>query len=214
MVDILDIIKRRRSIRRYKPDDVPDELLNKIMEAGRWSPSGDNAQPWRFIVVRDPEIKKKMGEIAKEGSARRFTAEFHIGRLQERFEKLKDPDKLSRAFHKLKTGEVSSFLAEAPVVIVVCAKLDVWDVQYDTAMATENMMLMATALGLGSCCVVAPVSDMRDDIKIMELLKVPHGYKVVMPLAIGYPDESPNPRPRLPLEEVIYYEEFGQRRVK
>lgn len=214
MVDVLDIIKRRRSIRRYKPDDVPDELLNKIMEAGRWSPSGDNAQPWRFIVVRDPEIKKKMGEIAKEGSARRFTAEFHIGRLQERFEKLKDPEKLARAFHKLKTGEVSSFLSKAPVVIVVCAKLDVWDVPYDTAMATENMMLMATSLGLGSCCVVAPVSDMRDDIKIMELLNVPHGYKVVMPLVIGYPDESPNPRPRLPLEEVVYYEEFGQGRVR
>ena len=214
MGDILEIIKQRRSIRRYKPDDVPDELLNKIMEAGRWSPSGDNAQPWRFIVIRDREIKKKMGEIAREGSARRFTAEYHIGRLQERFESLKDPEKLARAFRKLKSGDVSVFLAEAPVVIVVCAKLDVWDVPYDSAMATENMMLMATDLGLGTCCVVAPVSDMRDDIKLMEMLKVPHGYKIVCPLAVGYPDESPNPRPRLPLEDIVYYEEFGQRRAK
>lgn len=214
MSDILDIIKGRRSIRRYKPDDVPDEMINKIMEAGRWSPSGDNAQPWRFIVVRDPELKKKMGEIAREGSGRRFTAEFHTGRLQERFESLKDPDKRAKAFHKLRSGDVSSFLANAPLVIVVCAKLDVWDVPYDSAMATENMMLMATFLGLGSCCVVAPVSDMRDDIKMMELLKVPHGYKIVAPVAIGYPDESPNPRPRLPLKEIVYYEEFGQGRVK
>ena len=214
MGDILDIIKKRRSIRRYKPDDVPDELLDKIMEAGRWSPSGDNAQPWRFIVVRDPEIKKKMGEIAKEGSARRFTAEYHTGRMQERFESLKDPEKLAKAFGKLRSGEVSEFLAEAPVVIVVCAHLDVWDVPYDSAMATENMMLMATSLGLGTCCVVAPVSDMRDDIKMMELLKVPHGYKIVCPLAVGYPDESPNPRPRLPLEDIVYYEGFDRGRVK
>lgn len=214
MSDIFDIIYQRRSIRRYKPDNVPDALLEKIMEAARWAPSGDNAQPWRFIVVRDPELKKKMGVIAEEGSARRFTAEYHIGRLQERFEGLKDPEKLAKAFHKLKTGEVSAFLAEAPVVIVVCAKLDVWDVSYDSAMATQNMMLMATALGLGTCCVVAPVSDMRDDIEMMELLKVPHGYKIVCPVAVGYPDQSPNPRPRLPLEDIVYQEEFGKRRAK
>ncbi|MGD9034607.1 MAG: nitroreductase family protein, partial [Desulfobacteraceae bacterium] len=63
MDDILEIMKTRRSIRRYKQKDVPDDLLHKIMEAGRWSPSGDNAQPWRFIVVRDPEVKKAMGKI-------------------------------------------------------------------------------------------------------------------------------------------------------
>lgn len=214
MDDLLEIMKTRRSIRRYKETDVSDELLEKIMEAGRWSPSGDNAQPWRFIVVRDPEIKKALGKIATEGSGRRFTAEYFTGRMQERFEGLKDPEKKDRAFKKLISGEVSSFLADAPVIIVVCAKLDVWDVPYDSAMATQNMQLMAHALGLGTCVVVAPVSDMRDDIRTMKLLKIPHGYKVIAPLAIGYPNESPNPRPRLPLEEIIFYEEFGKRREK
>ena len=214
MDDLLDMMIQRRSIRRYKPMDVPDELLEKIMEAGRWAPSGDNNQPWRFIVVRDAEVKRKMGEIAKEGSARRFAVEFFIGRMQHRFEKLKDPAKREAAFRKLTTGDVSAFLAHAPVIIVVCAKLDVWDVPYDSAMCLQNMMLMAHSLGLSTCCVVAPVSDMRDDIKTMELLKIPHGYKVALPLAIGYPDESPNPRPRIPLEELIYYEAFGQRRAE
>jgi nitroreductase len=214
MDDLLEIMKTRRSIRRYKQKHVPDELLEKIMEAGRWSPSGDNGQPWRFIVVRDPETKKALGKIATEGSGRRFTAEYFTGRMQERFEGLKDPEKKAKAFEKLISGEVSSFLANAPVIIVVCAKLDVWDVPYDSAMATQNMQLMAHALGLGTCVVVAPVSDMRDDIKTMKLLKIPHGYKIIAPLAIGYPDESPNPRPRLPLEEIIFYEEFGRRREK
>ena len=214
MDDILAMMKTRRSIRRYKKKDVPDEFLEKIMEAGRWAPSGDNGQPWRFIVVRDPETKKAMGRIATEGSGRRFTAEYFTGRMQERFEGLKDPGKKAKAFQKLRTGVVSSFLAEAPVIIVVCAKLDVWDVPYDAAMATQNMQLMAHALGLGTCVVVAPVSDMRDDIKTMKLLNVPHGYKIMAPLAIGYPDESPNPRPRLPLEDIVYYEEFGRGREK
>ena len=214
MEDLLKIIKTRRSIRRYKEKDVPDELLENIIEAGRWSPSGDNGQPWRFIIVRDPETKKALGKIAAEGSGRRFTAEYFTGRMQERFEGLKDPDKKDKAYKKLTSGEVSSFLANAPVIIIVCAKLDVWDVPYDSAMATQNMVLMAHALGLGSCVVVAPVSDMRDDIKVMKLLKIPHGYKVIAPLAIGYPDESPNPRPRLSLKEIIFYEEFERRREK
>jgi nitroreductase len=55
---------------------------------------------------------------------------------------------------------------------------------------------------------------MRDDIKVMKLLKIPFGYKVVAPVAIGYPDESPNPRPRLSLGEIIFYEEFNRRRNK
>jgi nitroreductase len=212
MEDLLKIIKTRRSIRRYQEKSVPDELLEKIIEAGRWSPSGDNGQPWRFIIVRNPETKKALGKIAAEGSGRRFTAEYFTGRMQERFKGLKDPDKKEKAFKKLTSGEVSSFLTNAPVIIIVCAKLDVWDVPYDSAMATQNMVLMAHALGLGSCVVVAPVSDMRDDIKVMKLLKIPHGYKVIAPLAIGYPDESPNPRPRLSLEEVIFFEEFDRRR--
>ena len=212
MNDLLELMKTRRSIRRYKDKDVPDDLLEKIMEAGRWSPSGDNGQAWRFIVVRDYETKKALSRIATEGSGRRFTAEYFTGRLDERFEGLKDEKKKAKAYKMLRSGVVSAFLKDAPVIIVVCAYMDVWDVPYDVAMATQNMQLMAHALGLGTCCVVAPVSDMRDDIKTMDLLKIPHGYKVALPLAIGYPDENPNPRPRIALEGLIYHEAFGQRR--
>lgn len=214
MEDLLMIIKNRRSIRRYQDQDVPNELIEKIIEAGRWAPSGDNGQPWRFVIVRSPETKKALGKIAAEGSGRRFTAEYFTGRMQERFEDLKDPVKKEKAFKKLTTGEVSAFIASAPVIIVVCAKLDVWDVPYDVAMATQNMLLMAHTLGLGSCVVVAPVSDMRDDIKVMQLLKIPHGYKIFAPVAIGYPAESPNPRPRLSIQEITFYEEFGKGRER
>jgi nitroreductase len=228
MNDLLELMKTRRSIRRYQEKDVPDELLEKIMEAGRWAPSGDNGQPWRFIVVRDLETKKALSRIATEGSGRRFTAEYFTGRLDERFEGLKDEEKKARAYKKLRSGVVSSFLVDAPVIIVVCAYLDVWDVPYDVAipydvaMATQNMQLMAHALGLGTCVVVAPVCDIIDEIETAKLLKIPHGYKVALPLAVGYPDESPGPRPRwaledIPrwaLEDILYHEEFGKRRAK
>jgi nitroreductase len=174
MNDLLELMKTRRSIRRYQDKDVPDELLEKIMEAGRWAPSGDNGQPWRFIVVRDLEIKKALSRIATEGSGRRFTAEYFTGRLDERFEGLKDQKKKARAYKKLRSGVVSSFLIDAPVIIVVCAYLDVWDVPYDVAMATQNMQLMAHALGLGTCVVVAPVCDIIDEVETAKLLKIPH----------------------------------------
>ena len=214
MNDLLELMKTRRSIRRYQEKDVPDELLEKIMEAGRWAPSGDNGQPWRFIVVRDFETKKALSRIATEGSGRRFTAEYFTGRMDERFEGLKDEKKKARAYQKLRSGVVSSFLIHAPVIIVVCAYLDVWDVPYDVAMATQNMQLMAHALGLGTCVVVAPVCDIIDEVETAKLLKIPHGYKVALPLAVGYPDESPRPRPRWALEDILYYEEFGKRRAE
>ena len=60
MDDLLELMKTRRSIRRYKDKDVPDDLLEKIMEAGRWAPSGLNNQPWRFAVVKGPEVKNEI----------------------------------------------------------------------------------------------------------------------------------------------------------
>ena len=155
---------------------------------------------------------KRHCRIATEGSGRRFTAEYFTGRLDERFESLKDEEKKARAYQKLRSGVVSSFLIDAPVIIVVCACLDVWDVPYDVAMATQNMQLMAHALGLGTCVVVAPVCDIIDEVETTRLLKIPHGYKVALPLAIGYPAESPGPRPRWALEDIVYYEAFGKRR--
>ena len=62
--DIMDAIKDRRSVRAYKPDKIPGELLSAIIEAGNQAPSGMNSQPWRFVVVEDRAFHKKLLEIA------------------------------------------------------------------------------------------------------------------------------------------------------
>jgi nitroreductase len=64
-MDTLEVIKTRKSIRRYKPEPIPDEDLLKILEAARIAPSAGNKQPWRFVVVRDEEKKRKLGELAR-----------------------------------------------------------------------------------------------------------------------------------------------------
>lgn len=211
---VLKVIKERRSIRKYKPTPVPDELIIKCLEAARWAPTGEDAQPWRFIIVKDEAMKKELARIAGRGSGRRFTIEFYTGKMEERFGevvKTWPEEKKKRVFGKLISGAVSAFLAEAPVNIVVCAYKDVNDPREDCCAAIQNMMLMAKALGLGSCWVIAPVFDVRDELKVKRLLNVPEEYKVISVIAIGYPDEDPKPRPRKSLDEIIFYERFGQK---
>ena len=153
----MKVIQDRRSIREFTPDPVSDQDLDMILEAARQAPSGENAQPWRFIIVKDDDTRKKMGAIAGGGSGRRFTAEFVTKKMQERFSSLEDEAKKKAAFEKLTSGQVSAFLADAPVNMVVCGKKDVWDMPYDTSAAIENILLMVTALGTGCLLGDCPV---------------------------------------------------------
>ncbi|MCD6391034.1 MAG: nitroreductase family protein [Dehalococcoidia bacterium] len=66
-MDILEVIKTRRSIRKYKPDSINEQEIDKILEAGRWAPSADNSQPCKFIVLRDPERRKRLADILTWG---------------------------------------------------------------------------------------------------------------------------------------------------
>ena len=206
----MKVIQDRRSIRNFTEESVSDQDLDMILEAARQAPSGENAQPWRFIIVKDEGMRKKMGAIAGGGSSRRFTAEFVTQKMQKRFEGLQDEEKKKKAFEKLTSGQVSAFMAEAPINIVVCGKKDVWDTPYDTSAAIENMLLMITALGLGACWVIAPCIDIRDEEQIKDLLGVPEGFKAVSILSLGHPAREHRPRPRLPITELVFNEKWGE----
>jgi nitroreductase len=215
MDDILDVIKSRKSIRRYKEDPLPDEVLDKILESARWAPSGENEQPWKLIVVRDPEIRKEIGEIARIGTGQRMTAEYCMGKLQPRFEGMEDVEKRESLMKFLCTGEVSVFPAKAPVVIVVLGSLHgMFDTPYDLSACIENMLLEAHSLGVGACWVHGPAVYPRMVDKLKRLLKIPAGmgeYKVLSIVSFGWPLEARKyPRPKKSLDEIVYWEEFGR----
>ena len=205
----MKVIQDRRSIREYTAEPVSDQDLDLILEAARQAPSGENAQPWRFIIVKDAETRKKLGALAGGGSGRRFTSEFVTKQMQERFSGLQDEEKKKAAFEKLTSGKVSAFLADAPVDLVVCGKKGVWDMPYDTSAAIENILLMVTALNLGACWVIAPCIDIRDEERIKELLGVPEDFKAVSIISIGHPTRPHRPRPRLPLKDIVFTEKWG-----
>ncbi|MBI2975267.1 MAG: nitroreductase family protein [Deltaproteobacteria bacterium] len=180
-MSFLELAKKRRSIRRYKPDSVPDEIINEILESARLAPSGNNTQPWRFIIVKDAAIKYKLYESSKRQKFM-LEAPIIIALLADITCRVK---------------QVNS--VDIPENIVVLRK-----VIRDTAIAGEHIALAATDLGLGSCW---NADFEQEDIK--PILNVPEFCFVVALFAIGYPAEDPKPRRRKPLKEIIYYNKFN-----
>ncbi len=216
MADILEVLTSRKSIRRYKSDPIPEEHIDRILEAARWAPTGENYQPWRFIVVRDPETRRRIGELARMGSGSRMTAWYCMGHMQERFVGIADPVKRAQVLRFMYSGEVSAFAKQSPVVIAVIGSLREGsvDVPYDLSAAAENMLLEAHSLGLGACWVHGPVASSRDARKFKEILGIPPGmgdYKVIAYISIGWPAEArKHPRPKKELKELVFWEQFGQ----
>lgn len=153
--ELLRIIYNRRSVRRYERRPVPDDVLRSVLEAGRQAPSARNLQPYCFIVVRDPELKKK-----------------------------------------LIFSEWNKFIEEAPIVIVGCGDSRAKWAVVDVAIALQNMVIAAEALGLGTCWIGHFIED-----EMKRILRIPDYMRVVAMITLGYPAERPGPRPKKSLEE-------------
>jgi len=188
-MEVQEAIKFRRAIRKYKTTPVDDKTIELVLEAARWAPSWTNTQCWKFIVVRDNKVKAELANTL-----------FSV-------EKGGPPDG-NPAF-----GAISN----APVVIVACAKLgksgyyreepatDKGDwFMFDVALAMQNLVLAAHALGLGTVHVA-----LMDAKKAASVLQVPAGFCVVEMTPLGYPDQEPKPRPRKELSEIVSYERFN-----
>lgn len=180
-----------------------------------WAPTGENDQPWRLIVVRNPETKRKIGELGRIESGAFCSVEYGMGRLQKRFAGIEDPEVRERVMRMMYSGEVSQIATNAPVVIVVAGTVNALNTPYDLCACLENMLLEAHSLGLGAVWVEGPAAPTRRKKKLKELLKLPTGmgeYHIQAYMALGWPAEQrKHPRPKKPLEDIIYWEEFGQK---
>ena len=140
-MEILEIIRHRRSIRKYTTDLVPTSMLDCIIEAGRFAPSGGNSQTTHFLVVQNPQILQLLRTTAAE--------EFAKMEIREgMYRSLVSSIRLSQ--HK---GTGYDFTYGAPVLILLSNKRGYGNAMADCALAAENMFLQATALGIGSCYV-------------------------------------------------------------
>jgi nitroreductase len=170
-MDVYEAIKIRRSVRAYDTRQIPDDVLMRVLEAGRAAPSAGNSQPWHFIVVKSPEKREIL-------SKRMFT----------------------------------KFLVESPVVIVGCGEREKRFHLVDVSIAMQQMVLAATAEGLGTCW----IGDFDEKV-VRDLLKLPDKYDVVCLLAVGYEREKLDlttkllrTRSRKKIEEIVSLDEFGK----
>lgn len=179
-MDVIQAIRERRSIRKFKPDPVSDDLVNVVLDAGRWAPSWANTQCWRFVVVRDQNIKEELAETK--------------GRGNPAGEAIRTVPVTIVVCAELKKS--GFYKGEAPT-----DKGD-W-FMFDCALAAQNMMLAAHSLGLGT----VPVG-LFDAAKAAEVLGVPAGMAVVLMLPLGYPAETPVAPRRKELREIVVQDRF------
>ena len=166
---VVDAIMARRSIRKYLDKPVEHEKLQQVVLCGINAPSGVNAQPWAIRVVEDPSFISGLTDIYK--------AAF--------------PDAVSQ------DPDFKNMFRGAPNVIFVATPEG--NGQLDAGMLAENMMLSAYSLGLGTCCLGGPLRFLQASPEAkpyIDRLAFPEGYVMQYILAIGYPDESPEARPR------------------
>jgi nitroreductase len=200
MLTTKEAIEQRRSIRKFKPDPVPDDVISELLDAARLAPSGSNAQPWRFKIVKDSQTKKKLAEAAYNQS---FIAQAPVvfvccadidGYLNGVVSGLQD---LGR------TGAV-----EDRIVKIILERTDKTKstsidqlgqrIAFNVAIAIEHIVLRALDFGLGTCWI-----RLMDEQAIKTIFGWDDTISVVALLPVGYSDESPAPRKRRIIEEII-----------
>jgi len=184
-MDTIEAIKTRRSVRKFADRAVEPEKLQTVLEAVQAAPSWSNMQCWRMVVVQSAETKATISDLS-------YVESFFATR-------------------GYKTNPAQKGLADAPVIIVVCAvpeqSGEMGGQPYymtDIGIAAENLMLAAHAVGLATVFV-----GVFDEEKLGDLLDIPPGVRIVGLFPLGYPlTEAKAGPPRKPLDETVHYEKW------
>ncbi|MBU3912307.1 MAG: nitroreductase [Candidatus Omnitrophica bacterium] len=188
MDTIFELIKTRRSVRKYLDKPISRETIETLIEAARWAPSGMNEQPWGFIVAQDKALIKELSDRSIP----------YIKRLIE-----KDP-KLLRYKRRMDVKDFSIFY-HAPCVIIVLGRKDSFAYEDGCAMAAQNMMLSARSMNIGTCW-IGMMNVLDKDEWFRRKFEIPDNYTVVAPIAIGYFDSKDAPQiERKPVEFLKYF---------
>jgi nitroreductase len=187
-----------RALRRLRPDPIPDEVLFQILDAAIRAPSGQNAQDWRFVVVRDPAAKLSMQGWAQEGWQRYRAA---YAARPGGIEGLPRTQRLS-----LRSVEhLAHHLSEAPVVVVVCGLRGRHSTPGGSAFpAVQNMLLAARAVGVGGSIFNLPLRP-----ELQTMLEIPENNQVYCLVPLGYPRDRFGALNRKPVRKVVFAERWG-----
>jgi nitroreductase len=168
-------IKTRRSVREYLDTPLSEESIKKIIDAGRYAPTGLNLQPWSFVVVQNKEMLKKLSDYSKPILIKNLEGRNDAGAVN---------------FLKRVQDKNFNLFYNAPVLIFVIGIKNNALTDYDCSMCAENMMLAAHSFGIGSCW-IGGAAVIQQSEELMAELKIPQNYKIIAPLIFGYPGTMP-----------------------
>lgn len=177
-------IQQRRSIRRYRPEPVPAELVELLLTAALWAPSAHNRQPWRFVVMQSAETKQALAVAM----GRQLRADL-------------EADQAPEIAIARDVGRSYTRITQAPLLILLCLTMAEMDTYADntrqqrewvmavqsTAMAGQNLLLAAHVLGLGACWMCAPLFCPE---VVYQVLDLPADWEAQALLTIGYPAQT------------------------
>lgn len=208
-MDLLKAIRERRTIRKFKPDDIESEPVRIMIDAARWAPSAANKQPWEFIVITKEETRKKIAELYVQAYLREAEELPNSKYAEEPY--VDDVEKLREKIFRIK-DRLRAELETPPVHIVVCAdpsKSKSYIV--DTAAAIQNMLLAAYSLNLGTAWIDISstlLGEFFDKKALKDLLDIPEYIEAVAIIPVGYPDEKPPRPPRHFIREIAHREKY------
>jgi nitroreductase len=221
-IGLFEAIYSARSIRRLKPDPVPEALITQILDAAIRAPSGGNAQSWAFVVVRDSDLRRQLGAIYRKASDIAEAIYAARGR---------PPHLTERQYARLMAAGkyLWDHMGEAPVLIIPCSRRaalparealppDIaarWEdeVAYAERIrgasiypAVQNIILTCRALGLGT---VITTNHIRSEDEVKALLGIPEDVSTWALMPIGWPIDKFGPLTRRPLSEVVHADRWG-----
>ena len=204
MSTITDLIKQRRSIRKYSPRKVERDILQEILEAAQWAPSAHNAQPWRFLILINETLKRNLAEAMANNWKADLTK-----------------DEVSVEVRRSIIAASVERFTYAPVLIVACLAMKDM-VRYEDEVrqkcerdlavqslgaAIQNMLLTTHANNLGACWFCAPIFCKET---VRKVLKIPDGVEPQALITLGYPAEKPRCPPRKRSEQYSYLSYWGK----
>jgi len=218
-IGLFEAIYSARSLRRFKPDPVPDEVITKVLDAAIRAPSGSNQQSWEFMVIKDAAQRKKIGDLYRKGGA--IMMALYADRVR--------PAHMSEdAYRKLRASAtyLTDHMGDAPVLLLACLKQTAPaaappKLPPEMAAATkrlarisgssiypavQNIILACRGLGLGT--VLTTIHTYFED-EVKAILGLPPEVQTYALMPIGYPQGKFGPIKRRPVSEVAYLDKYG-----
>jgi len=213
MAELYDVMSTLRAVRKLRPDPIPPEVLERVLQAACWAPTGGNTQPWRVVVATEPEIKLRLQEIyAPEWD--RYSAGFMKMMADQ------PADERARWERVTAAGDhLAANLHQAPAILMFCANpkmMAITDAKLDRVSmvgggsvypAVQNAMLACVQEGLG--CTLTTLHCKHED-QVKDVLGIPDGWATVGMVPIGYPvGKGHGPITRQPPSALAYRDRFG-----